>query len=86
MLEAQLDKGNKLREQRKQILRELEVWERELTKKSKLGYLQSWNNNHPAQLETNISDEIFTGFRCAAMDNLKLKLALVEQEFADLVL
>ena len=66
------------------IERELEIWEKELTKKHKLGYLQGWNNNHAVSLETGITEEIFTGFRCAAMDNLKLKLAWLKSEFNNL--
>ena len=84
MTEDQLKQANKLKRQRAQVMSELKIWEEELTRKEKLGYLQGWNNNHAAQLETNISDGVFDGFRCAAMDNLKLKLVSIDEAFAEI--
>lgn len=77
----QFNKAKELCRQRTLINVELKIWEDELTSKSKLGYLQGWNNNHPSDLKTNISKGMFEGFRCAAMDNLKLKLVAIEKQF-----
>ncbi len=84
MTEDQLKQANELKEQRKKVVRELKIWEEELTSKWKLGYLQGWNKNHPVELNSSISDGVFNGFRCAAIDNLKLKLVCIDQEFSEI--
>ena len=84
MTEDQLNEANKLKEQRDNVLRELDVWEKELTNKDKLGYLQGWTDNHAVKLSTCISDKIFEGFRCAAMDNLKLRLQMINMAFNEI--
>jgi hypothetical protein len=80
----QLEKANKLIALRREIVQELDIWEKELTSKNKLGYLQGWNSNHATELETHISDGVFDGFRCSAMDNLKLKLVAIDSEFNEI--
>ena len=84
MDDEQLKKANKLKSQKSKILDELKIWEKELTSANKLGYLQGWNSNHPVELETSMSAGIFDGFRCAAMDNLKLKLVAINKQFEEI--
>lgn len=84
MNEAQLKAANKLKDEQHKIRRELEVWEKELTGPHKLGYLQGWNDNHATKLETSIPAEIFNGFRAASMNALRLRLADIEKEFAEI--
>lgn len=84
MKEDQLEKANKLIALRRAIVRELKIWEEDLTSKNKLGYLQGWNRNHATELETNVSDGVFDEFRCSAMDNLKLKLVAIDSEFNEI--
>lgn len=84
MNDAQLKAATKLKEEYRKIKQELEVWEKELTGQHKLGYLQGWNNNHPVELETSIPAEIFHGFRTASMNALRLRLADIDREFAEI--
>lgn len=73
--------ADKLLKEKSSITNEIEIWERELINRHKLGYLQGWNNNHPVKLETSIPVEIFNGFRTASINALKLRLAEIEREF-----
>lgn len=76
-----LSKANKLKEERNKIASELDIWERELTSPAKLGYLQGWNKNNPPELESNISKELFEGFRRSAINELKLRILVIDEEF-----
>ena len=84
MTQDELLKAKALNERRDEILRELITWEKDLINGDALAYVQDWNKGFCQRLGTHVSEEIFQGFRCAAMDNLKLQLANVEREFADL--
>jgi hypothetical protein len=84
MTDEQYRKAGKMKDERHDIKRELEVWEKELTKPSKMGYLQGWNNLHPTELETKMPVEIFDACRTATMNALKLRLTEIESEFAEL--
>lgn len=82
MTEDQLRFANKLMSERNKIKAELEVWEKELSDKSKMAYLQSWNNNHATKLDTKISADIFNGFRAASMNDLALQILEIDREIA----
>jgi len=84
MNDEQFKRATQLKNEKFNISKELEVWERELTKPSKLGYLQGWNNNHATELKTNIPVEVFDGFRLVSMNALKLRLTEIEQEFKEI--
>lgn len=81
MTPEQHRKADKLREKINGIKSEIELWEKELIRPRDLAYCQSWNNHHPADLKSNISPELFNGFRVAAMNELKLKLTVLKEEF-----
>ena len=81
MNEAQFEAAKKLKDEKHKIRKELEIWERELTNPSKLGYLAGWNNNHPTRLDTRIPADVFVGFRTASMNALRLRLVEIDQEF-----
>jgi len=76
--------ANKLMDERKKISRELDVWEKELTRTEKIGYLQGWNNNHPVELKSNISKELFDSFRRSAINELELRIINIDNEFSKL--
>jgi len=79
-----LARANALMKERKSIERELNIWTKELTDKRKLGYLQSWNNDHATKLESNVPDELFDAFRTCAMNALRMRVFEIDAEIADL--
>lgn len=83
MIEEQFKLADKLRRERIEIERELQIWDADLCTASQLAYLQKWNSNHATKLETKIPSEIFDGFRAAAMNALRLRLMEIAAEFAD---
>jgi hypothetical protein len=84
MTEDQLQKAHVLKKEKQAIIIELDIWMKELTGAHKLGYLQSWNGDHAADLKTNIPDDLFLGFRAAAMNALNLRLIEIDKEFEQL--
>jgi hypothetical protein len=82
--EEQFKKAQALKDKKSKILKELKTWEKALINKSRLGYLPLCNGENSVALHTEISHEVFDGFRCAAMDNLKLKLVSIDREFAEI--
>lgn len=84
MDEQQYKTASKLQDEKRRIIRELKVWEEDLTSRIRLGYLQAWNNDHATKLDTNIPSELFNSFRSAAMNALKVRLSEIDKEFGEL--
>ena len=85
MTEAQYRAVENLKCVQYRIKRELEIWEKELTNKSKLGYLEGGNDNFcPFKLKTSIPSEIFDAFRTASMNALNLRLVEIDKEIAEI--
>ena len=83
MTEEQLKEAIALTKKRTEIKRELALWTDAITHRKALAY---YNLTHraPAELKSNMSEDLFAGFRRSVIDNLKLKIAKADQELADL--
>ena len=78
----QYKQAQELEKKRQQINRELKLWQDEIIYPSRLAYCQAWNNGHAAKLETNMSQELFAGFRASVIDNLKVQLSGIDAAFS----
>ena len=65
------------------ITKELEVWEKDFTSRSKLSCKKN-GENYGVCLTTNIADDIFMSFRSASITYLKLRLSEIDKEFSEL--
>ena len=73
-----------LRDNRRAICAELAIWEKEITSCSRLGYSPVGCSELVVKLKSLIPETIFSAFREAAMNALKLRLAEIEKEFSEL--
>lgn len=84
MKEEQLNKGNKLVELRHKLRIELKTWQ-EMTGPHNLGYVYSRDfTSYASELESNIPDNLFQGFRESAINYLELAIEKVNKELEDL--
>lgn len=82
MDKSKLKEANKLLDERWSIEKELRTWENDIKHKGKLAYI--WGDNLPSKLESNISDELFSGIRVFIINELKLKINEIDKKFEQL--
>jgi len=80
--EEQQAAANENRKKRHQIEAELEIWLNQLTRPKRLAYLQGWNSEHAAPLNSSVSEPVFVGFRAAVIADLKKQIEELDAEFA----
>ncbi len=73
-----------LRDRRRAVRAELDIWEKEITTCSRLGYLPVTCSTLLVPLKSSIPETIFSAFREAAMNALQLQLLEIEKEFSEL--
>ena len=72
--------AKELMEERDRVWKELKVWDNDLRNKGDLAYLK--DGEHGVRVGTYyISNEIFNSFRNAAIKELELKLAEIDEKF-----
>lgn len=74
----------RLRDKRRAICAELDIWEKEITSCSRLGYRPAGCSELVVKLKSLIPEAVFMSFRDAAMNALKLQLLEIEKEFSEL--
>lgn len=84
MTPEQFSKAKQLSNNRMQIRRELKIWEEDLTHVRYLAYCQRWNNRHPVELESMVSNELFQQFREQVIQHLQNSLVEINSQFAAL--
>ena len=84
MTKEQLDKANELTYERDKVEAEIVLWVDQITDRSSLGYLQTWNNDHCVPLKSRMPEDLFRTFRSFIITSLRGKLEDIDREFENL--
>lgn len=85
MTPAQFSKAQRLLDEKDDVQKALKAWDVEIKSAAHLGHTQAWNNNHLVEMPApDVIAGPFDAFRSASINALKVRLAEINKEFADL--
>ena len=84
MHDEQFKRATDIKAHLSKLKREEEIWAKELTSPSKLGYRQGWNNGHAVAFENMIPDDDFKRFRDEQLNRISAARADLLKSFAAL--